>query len=43
MRNGLFSGYLLLSDIDMTLTDDKGRISDENAAAIRARLFGDYA
>ena len=35
MRNGLFSGYLLLSDIDMTLTDDKGRISDENAAAIR--------
>lgn len=35
MRTGLFSGYLLLSDIDMTLTDDKGQISDENAAAIR--------
>ncbi|MBQ8578624.1 MAG: HAD family phosphatase [Clostridia bacterium] len=34
-KTGLFEGVLLLSDIDGTLTDDRGQISDENAAAIR--------
>lgn len=30
-----FKGYLILSDIDGTLTNDRGQISAENAAAIR--------
>ncbi len=30
-----FKGYLILSDIDGTLTNDQGQISSENAAAIR--------
>ena len=33
--NNKFKGYLILSDIDGTLTDDRGQISPENAAAIR--------
>ncbi len=33
--SGIFSGYLLLSDIDGTLTNDRGQISDENTEAIR--------
>ncbi len=33
--SGIFKGYLLLSDIDGTLTDDRGQISDENTEAIR--------
>ncbi len=33
--SGRFTGYLLLSDIDGTLTDERGQISDENTAAIR--------
>ncbi len=35
MSAGKFKGFLLLSDIDGTLTTDDGKISDENAAAIR--------
>ena len=35
IMNNKFQGYLILSDIDGTLTDNRGRISDENAAAIR--------
>lgn len=30
-----FKGFLLLSDIDGTLTDNRGRVSEENAEAIR--------
>ena len=30
-----FKGYQILSDIDGTLTNDRGQISEENAAAIR--------
>ena len=33
--NNKFQGYLILSDIDGTLTNDRGEISPENAAAIR--------
>lgn len=32
---GKFDGYLMLSDIDGTLTDSHGRISEENAQAIK--------
>ena len=30
-----FKGYLILSDIDGTITDDRGEITEENAQAIR--------
>lgn len=32
--NGIFSGFLLISDMDLTLTNDSGAISDRNADAI---------
>lgn len=32
---GKFDGYLLLSDIDGTLTDSKGKLSEKNAEAIK--------
>ena len=30
-----FKGYLILSDIDGTITNDRGEFSEENARAIR--------
>ena len=32
---GIFEGYLICTDCDGTLTDSKGQLSEENAAAIR--------
>lgn len=33
---GIFSGVLIVSDLDGTLTDSKGKISEENRAAVRS-------
>ena len=39
---GIFSGYIIVSDMDGTLLNSKGKLSDENINAIKYLKFIQY-